>query len=127
MSNERWENWQQPKIEDGVPTKWGWVVKHSERFHLGGNTDIGAFTYINAKGGVIVEENVQIGSHCSIYSINTIDGTQGPVHLRKNCKIGSHTIIMPGVTIGENSVVGALSLVKNNVPDNSTVYGNPVV
>jgi len=127
MSNKRWTNWQRPKIKDGIPTKWGWVVKHPDNFSLGKNTDIGFGTYINAKYGVVIDQDVQIGSHGAIYSVNTIDGTKGPIHLKKNCKIGSHTIIMPGVVIGENSVVGAFSLVKNDVPDNVTVYGNPVV
>jgi len=127
MSKKRWTNWQQPQIEDGVPTKWGWVVKHSDKFHLGKDTDIGFGTYINAKAGVFIEDDVQIGSHGSIYSVNTIDETHGIIRLKKNCKIGSHVIIMPGVTIGENSIVGAFSLVKNDVPANKTVYGNPVI
>lgn len=89
-------------------------------------TDIGAFTYINAKNGVIIEENVEIGSHCSIYSISTIDKKQGKVILRKNCKIGSHSVIMPGVTIGENTVVGAFSFVNKNIPANMIAFGVPV-
>ena len=45
-----------------------------------------------------IEDDVQIGSHCSIYSGSTIDGKQGPVVLKRNCKIGTHSFIMPGVT-----------------------------
>ena len=62
-----------PEIEHGVPTKWGWMVQHPENLKLGKYTDIGAFTYINAKHGVELQERVQLGSHCSIYSLSTID------------------------------------------------------
>ena len=48
-------------------------------FVLGKDTDIGAFSYINALNGVVIEDNVQIGSHCSIYSISTIDNTSGKI------------------------------------------------
>ena len=88
--------------------------------------DIGAFTYINAKNGVIIEDYVQIGSHCSIYSVSTIDDKEGQVILKKNCKIGSHTVVMPGVTIGENSIVGAFSFVNTDIPDNVLACGVPV-
>lgn len=43
----------------------------------------------------------------------------------KNCKIGSHTTILPGVIIGENSVVGAHSLVLKYVPANVVAFGVP--
>ncbi len=74
---------------------------------------------------MIVEDFVQIGSHCSIYSLSTIDGKQGPVVLKKNCRIGSHSVVMPGVTIGENAVVGAFSFVTADVSDNAVAFGVP--
>jgi len=121
----RFENWEYPEIEDGKPTKYGWIVRYVENFKLGQKTDIGAFTYINACYGVTIEEDVQIGSHCSIYSESTIDDKQGKVVLKKNCRIGSHSIIMPGVTIGENSIIGAFSFVTKDIPDNVVAYGVP--
>jgi len=123
--DKRFNTWMLPKIEDGIMTKYNWVVRHIEKFELGYKTDIGAFTYINAKNEVIIEDYVQIGSHCSIYSISTIDNKHGKVHLKKNCKIGSHTTVMPNVTIGKNSIIGANSLVLNNIPDNVVAYGTP--
>ena len=74
---------------------------------------------------VVIEDFVQIGSHCSIYSISTIDGKTGQVKLKRNCKIGSHTVIMPGVIIGENSIVGASSFVNQDIPDNVIAVGVP--
>jgi len=122
---ERFKKWRAPKIAEGKLTKWYWLVKHQKNLKLGKNTDIGAFTYINAKNGVMIEDNAQIGSHCSVYSVSTIDDKEGKVVLKRNCKIGSHSVIMPGVTIGENSIIGAFSFVKKNIPDNVVAYGVP--
>jgi acetyltransferase-like isoleucine patch superfamily enzyme len=121
----RFKNWQYPKIEEGKLTKHNWLVQHKDKLKLGYKTDIGAFTYINAKNGVIIEDYVQIGSHCAIYSISTIDNKEGTVTLKKNCKIGSHSVIMPGVTVGENSIVGAFSFVNTDIPVNVVAAGVP--
>jgi acetyltransferase-like isoleucine patch superfamily enzyme len=124
-SVDRFENWQYPAIDEGKPTKYNWVVQYNDKLQLGYKTDIGAFTYINAKFGVVIEDEVQIGSHCSIYSVSTVDDKQGPVTLKRRCRIGSHSVVMPGITIGENAVVGAMSFVNRDVPDNTVVAGVP--
>lgn len=121
----RFSNWKYPEIIDGMPTKYNWIVQNIDNFELGRDTDIGAFSYINALNGVIVEENVQIGSHCSVYSVSTIDNSKGRVILKNNCRVGSHTTILPGITIGKNSIVGAHSLVNQDIPDNVVAYGVP--
>ena len=123
--NERFDNWQYPEIEDGRPTRYNWVVQHLDGFKLGFKTDIGAFTYINARYGVTIEDEVQIGSHCSVYSDSSIDDTKGPVVLQRNCRVGSHSVIMPGVTVGENAVIGAFSFVNRDVPADMVVAGVP--
>ena len=122
---ERFVKWQYPKINDGELNKYNWLVQNSSGLMLGEKTDIGAFTYINAKNGVIIEKNVQIGSHCSIYSISTIDDKEGEVLRKQNCKIGSHSTVLPGVTIGKNTIIGAHSLVKSDIPDNVIAFGVP--
>jgi len=121
----RFKNWKKPTIKEGKPTKYNWVVQNVKNLVLGDKTDIGAFTYINAKNGVVIEDGVQIGSHSSIYSISTIDGKEGKVILKKNCRIGSHSIVMPGVTVGENAVIGAFSFVTKDIPDNVVAFGIP--
>lgn len=121
----RFEDWKYPDIEEGKLTKYNWVVQHKDKLELGYKTDIGAFTYINAKNGVVIEDCVQIGSHCSIYSVSTIDDKEGQVILKKNCRIGSHSVVMPGVTIGENSIIGAFSFVNDDIPDNVVAVGVP--
>ncbi|MEK7116241.1 MAG: acyltransferase [Patescibacteria group bacterium] len=121
----RFSDWTPPQIEEGKLTKWNWLVQNVANFQLGRKTDIGAFTYINAKHGVEIEDEVQIGSHCSIYSVSTIDDKAGKVTLKKNCKIGTHSVIMPGVTVGENAIVGACSFVNKDIPPNTVAFGVP--
>ena len=117
----RFEEWKPPKIEHNITTKYGWRVSYPENFKLGKYTDIGFGTYIMAKYGVIIEDDVEIGSHCSIYSHNTINEkvhvmgmskliTKGKVHLKKGGCIGAHTIILPGVVVAENKLIKAHSL-----------------
>jgi acetyltransferase-like isoleucine patch superfamily enzyme len=122
---KRFKNWKPPKIEEGKPTKYNWIVRNKKGLKMGFKTDVGAFTYINAKNGVEIADFVQIGSHCSIYSVSTIDGKEGKVILEKNCKIGTHSVVMPGVTVGENSIVGAFSFVKKDIPKNVIAFGVP--
>ena len=121
----RFSDWEYPEIEEGKPTKYNWVVQNKDRLELGYKTDIGAFTYINARHGVIIEDFVQIGSHCSIYSISTIDKKEGQIWLKKGCSIGSHSVVMPGVTVGKNSIIGAFSFVNGDIPDNVIAVGIP--
>jgi acetyltransferase-like isoleucine patch superfamily enzyme len=124
-SEERFKDWKFPEIEEGRPTKYNWVVQHVSKLKLGFKTDIGAFSYINAKEGVVIEDYVQIGSHCAIYSVSTIDDRKGKIVLKRNCRVGSHSVVMPGVTIGENSIIGACSFVKQDIPDNVLAMGVP--
>lgn len=123
---KRFASWKAPKITDGKPTKYNWLVQHAKNLKLGRRTDIGAFTYINAGHGVVIEDEVQIGSHCSIYTVSTIDDKTGPVFLGKNCRIGTHSVVMPGVSVGRDAVVGAFSFVNKNIPPGALAYGVPV-
>ncbi len=106
-------------------TKWMWMCQHHEHLVCGRKVDIGAFTYINAKHGVHLGDEVQIGSHCSLYSVSSIDGKKGPITIGKNSRIGSHCTVMPGITIGDNAVIGAHSFVNKDIPSNATAWGVP--
>lgn len=48
-----------------------------------------------------------------------------PVHIGKNCWLGAGVVVMPGVTIGDNSVIGAGSIVTKDIPANVVAVGNP--
>lgn len=125
MPNKRFKNWKAPKIKHGKPTKYNWLVLCPEGLKLGKNTDVGAYTLIAAHHGVEIEDDVQIGSHCSLYSYSTIDNKKGKIVLKKNCRIGTHSSVIPGVTIGENTIVGAHSFVNKSLPPNVVAAGVP--
>jgi acetyltransferase-like isoleucine patch superfamily enzyme len=125
MSEKRFKKWEPPAFDKNDTTKWNWMCQHHKNLKLGNYVDIGAFTYINAKKGVIIEDYVQIGSHCSLYTLSTIDNKQGKIILKRNCRIGTHSVIMPGVTIGKNTVIGAFSFVNTDIPENTIAYGVP--
>jgi acetyltransferase-like isoleucine patch superfamily enzyme len=117
--------WEKPIIKNGKMTKYNYIVQYPKNLDSGINFDIGEFTYINCKFGVEIQNNVQIGSHCAIYSHSTIDDKKGKIILEKNCKIGTHSTIMPNITIGENSIIAAYSFVTDSIPKNELWAGIP--
>lgn len=81
-------------------------------------------------GGLTIEDDTMISLNCTIatnnhdfYERNII--TCKPVHIKRNVWIGVNVTILPGVTIGENAVVGAGAVVTKDVPDNAVVVGSP--
>jgi acetyltransferase-like isoleucine patch superfamily enzyme len=117
--------WEAPRFDAKGLTQWYWRVLHSENFKLGENVQIGSFTAIDAMNGVEIENDVKVGFGCVILSYSSIDQRKGKVLLKRNCRIGSNSVIMPGVTVGENAVVGANSFVNRDVPSNEVWVGNP--
>lgn len=86
---------------------------------------------MSAKLDTTFPAGIHIGAHTHVaYGAYVLahDRTRGLyLHTRigKNCFIGSHSIIMPGVCIGDNSIVGAGAVVTKDVPPSSVVAGNP--
>ena len=103
------------------------MVKGVEYFHLGEYTDIGFGCYIRADkdAEVTIKDYVQLGGGVKIYAVNTIDNSRGHIVIQKKAKIGANSVILPGSFIGENSIVGALSLVKGVVPAHEVWAGAP--
>ena len=106
-------------------TKWNWVALYPQRLSLGQCVDIGAFTLLACQAGITLGNYIQIGSHCSLYSKSTIDNKEGEIIIHNNARIGSHSTIMPGVTIGEGAIIGAHSFVNKDVPVGETWFGVP--
>lgn len=103
-------------------------------FHIGEGTEIGDRTTIN------VSKHIKIGNRCSIswdcdisdtdfHHIFLANGAEPPVSapviIEDDVWIGSHCLILKGVTIGHNSVVAAGSVLRKSVPPYSLVVGNP--
>jgi len=114
-----------PQYDKDGMTQWHWRVVNKENFELGNRTQIGTFSVIDAKNGVVIKDDVKIGWNCTILSYSSIDEKSGQVILEKNSKIGSNSVIFPNVTVGENSIVGANSLVNHSIPPNEIWIGSP--
>ena len=106
--------------------------------NYGKHTKIGKNVFINFDcvfldlGGITIEDGVLIAPKVSLLSEgHPISPDQRhslipkPIHIKKNAWIGANATILQGVTIGENSVVAAGSVVSNDVPDNVVVGGTP--
>ncbi len=123
---EEWRrSWKFPYIKEGEPTKWGWVVLHTPGLKLGNYVDIGYGCLLQAEAGLTIDDDVELGAHVAVYTVSTIDDKRGPVILRKGCKIGAGSVVLPNVTVGEGTIVGALSLVNKDLPDHVVAYGIP--
>jgi len=122
----RFKNWKAPRFDAmgnaypssdttmiGILNSYGWRCQHYGNLKLGIGVDIGCFSYLNAKYGIKLGDNVQVGSHCSLYTESTIDGNIGEIDIGENSCIGTHSTIMPNVKIGKNSIIAAHSFVKS--------------
>ncbi len=79
---------------------------------------------ITIDDGAMIAANVQlISNNHDLYERQVI--TCKPVHIGKNAWIGAGATILPGVTVGDNAVVGAASVVTKDVIPNTIVAGNP--
>ncbi len=116
---------ERPKFDHYGRTQWDWLCRYNQNLSLGSNTQIGSGTVIDAYKGVAILDDVKIGFNVTILSYSSIDDREGPVIIKQGACIGSNSVIMPGVTIGENAKIGALSFVNKNVPPGQTWVGIP--
>lgn len=106
----------------------------------GHNVHFGKGVYANFNLTVVDDTHIYVGDHTMIGPNVTI-ATGGhpvlpalrergmqynmPVRIGVNCWIGAGALIMPGVTVGDNSVIGAGSVVTRDIPENVVAVGNP--
>lgn len=121
-------------IDDG--TKVGTFVEIQKNAFIGKNCKISSHTFICE--GVHIEDNVFVGHNVTFINdklprATNIDGSMQTeadwkveeTFIKKGASIGSSSTIMCGITIGENSIVGAGAVVTKNVPPNTIVAGVP--
>lgn len=94
--------------------------------------DLNHSNLLTIEDGVHIAGGVRLLCHkkdLSKYRIGEIYGNQvykyGKIHLCKNCAIGTDSLIMPGVTIGEGAVIGAGSMVTKDIPAWTLALGSP--
>jgi acetyltransferase-like isoleucine patch superfamily enzyme len=104
---------------------------------IGDGTYIGRFVHINAWQQVVIEINVLIADRVYISDADhhfenpgspisvQDDYFKGTVRLKEGCWLGIGVVVFPGITIGKNSIVGANSVVTQDVPDYTIVAGIP--
>ncbi|MEO0095253.1 MAG: acyltransferase [candidate division WOR-3 bacterium] len=122
--------------EIGDNTKIGTFVEIQKNAKIGKNCKISTHTFICE--GVTIEDNVFIGHNVTFINdkyprATNPDGSMQteadwkvvPTLVKKGASIGSSATILCGVTIGENAIVGAGSVVTKDVPDNAVVAGVP--
>lgn len=102
--------------------------------HIGENFIANFNLTILDEADVNIGDNVQIGPNCSLITItHSLDSNQRnegmmqakPITISNNVWLASNVVVLPGVTIGENSVVGAGSVVTRDIPQNEVWAGNP--
>lgn len=94
--------------------------------------DLNHCDLITIEDGVHIAADVRLLCHkkdLSQYRVDDVYGQQpykyGPIHLCKNCAIGTGTLVMPGVTVGEGAIVGAGSLITKDIPAWTLAIGRP--
>jgi UDP-2-acetamido-3-amino-2,3-dideoxy-glucuronate N-acetyltransferase len=120
----------------GDNSKIGTFVEIQKNSVIGRNVKVSSHTFICE--GVQVDDNVFIGHNVSFIndkyprSANAdgrlqteADWRVVPTRVKRGASIGTSATILCGVTIGENAIVGAGSVVTRDVPDNAVVAGNP--
>lgn len=128
-----------------------WAAVHTDRLELGAKSYIAGFAYLThdvtigadctlnpfstVRGTIHLGNSVRIGAHTSILGFNHGTAPDREIHRQPTTSegirigddvwIGSHVVILDGVTIGDHCVIGAGSVVTRDLPDWSIAAGNP--
>lgn len=109
---------------------------YQNRMEIGNDVWIGQDCFLHSGGGIIIEDAVGLGPRVMLLTIvhddNNFTGPiiaapqkKVPIKIETGCDIGVGTIILPGVTIGGFSQIGAGAVVTNNIPSFTIAAGVP--
>ena len=104
----------------------GKVILHDGVF-INNSCSFNCMERIEIGSGTMMGEGVRFYDHDHIYTAEKIEKwqwTTAPIRVGRDCWIGSNVTILKGVTIGDNTIIGAGCLIRNDVPANSVVYND---
>lgn len=99
---------------DGVYANFGLTCVDDTHIYVGSHTLFGPNVVLATAGHPMLTE---LRKHGIQYNM--------PIHIGENCWLGAGVIVVPGVTIGDNVVIGASSVVTKDIPSNSVAMGMP--
>jgi acetyltransferase-like isoleucine patch superfamily enzyme len=130
--SDRWEKARYLGFGEGTSIYDSSVVIGDVR--VGRNTWIGPFTVLDGSGGLEIGDFCSISAGVQLYTHDTVrwalsggeaQPERRPTKIGSRCYVGPHTIVAKGVTIGDGCVIGASSLVLDDIPAGSKAYGTP--
>jgi len=109
---------------------------YRNKMKIGSGTWIGQQAFLHSAGGITIGKGVGIGPHVQILTSSHGSGGAGtpvmrnklefkPVIIEDGSDIGTGAVILPGVRIGRNAIIGAGAVVTKDVPVSSIAVGNP--
>ena len=115
-------------IEPPLHANWGAHTHIGHNFYANFNLTLVDDTHIYIGDNVMIGPNVTLAT--AGHPIDPERRKQGaqfniPIHIANNVWIGANSVVLPGVSIGENAVIGAGSIVTKDVPANVVAVGNP--
>lgn len=106
----------------------------------GKHVHFGSHIYANFNFTTVDDTHIYVGDY-TMFGPNVVLATAGhpinaelrqkgyqynaPIHIGKNCWLGSGVLVLPGITIGDNVIIGAGSVVTKDIPSNVVAVGNP--
>lgn len=105
-------------------------VDCANRLFLGNNVFANHGLTVMSLGTITIDDGVMMGPEVALLTVNHEPKNirvvkTGEIHLKKNAWLGARVTVLPGVTIGENAIVGSGAIVTKDIPDNTIAVGNP--